>query len=161
MTEAILKMQPSKEIPGFPWLNAGEVRNLPASALASNILCRRHNSMLAVFDQCGFGVYSALATRIWKEERQPIKHRTSGHDFERWLLQRLCAGHYSKSFMKLRQSISHFKLDVRLVLEAFYENKWQSGAGLYITPSKPEFVGEGTEHAPSATPSEKKSLGVA
>lgn len=158
MTEAILKTLPSQITSGFPWLKAP--KDLPPSALRSNILCKRHNSMLSMFDECGLSVHNALVARILREKPARRKLVVSGHDFERWLLQRLCAVVYSESAARGGKRLQDYTIDIEAVIKAMFQNQWGPAAGLYVTRSRPEFVREGVEQAPILDPERHEIIGT-
>lgn len=57
-------------------------------AKTAKVLCRRHNSMLHSFDDTGKRVFDAIMGTGSRTAE------VNGHDFERFLLQRLCARHF-------------------------------------------------------------------
>jgi hypothetical protein len=68
---------------------------LPVNALASNILCRNHNSALSGLDALGLRfVDTAMATardmRTRRRRRPPQVYLFNGEDLERWMLKCLC-----------------------------------------------------------------------
>lgn len=74
-------------IQGFPWQGEGW-RKVSVDPLASNILCRRHNSDLSALDDIGEKFVDHLE-RIGSEYtawRPSWFWVLNGHDLERWLL---------------------------------------------------------------------------
>ncbi len=86
-------------VQGFPWQGDGW-KKLPISALASNILCKRHNSDLSALDAVGEKLVDHLE-RVEHEfqagDRRPWIWVLNGHDVERWLLKTLAGLLLSKS----------------------------------------------------------------
>jgi hypothetical protein len=82
-------------IGGLAWMSEQERRVLPASALASNVLCRNHNSALAALDALAGRLVSTMAAiardmAALRRRRPPALYLFNGHDIERWMLKCLC-----------------------------------------------------------------------
>jgi hypothetical protein len=83
------------DIGGLAWLADGERRVLPSSALASNVLCRNHNSALSGLDAFALRLVGAIVA-IWRDmttrrrRRPPALYLFNGEDLERWMLKCLC-----------------------------------------------------------------------
>lgn len=82
-------------IGGLTWMPDEERRILPVSALASNVLCRNHNSALSGLDAYAARFVSVviaiardMATR--RRRRPPAVYLFNGQDLERWMLKCLC-----------------------------------------------------------------------
>lgn len=76
-------------VSGLPWLN-GQEKVLPPDALASKILCERHNSALSPLDAMAVHLFQAFDEEGVAGSGQQLLHLFSGHDLERWLLKMLC-----------------------------------------------------------------------
>lgn len=66
-SEAVLKeidQGDGVEVSGMSWLPPGAIRALPPSALASRVLCRRHNSYLSPNDKMAARAFSAIGAAI-------------------------------------------------------------------------------------------------
>jgi hypothetical protein len=79
-------------VEGFPWLRGATA--LPPNALASKVLCKRHNEALSPLDSVALRFYRRLST-AHEHLRHPRGRRDkvylfNGPDFERWLLKVLC-----------------------------------------------------------------------
>lgn len=80
-------------VSGFPWLRAP--KDLPPRALASNILCKRHNERLSGLDSVALRFYRHLSgLRQYmiggRGGRTDKVLLFSGNDLERWMLKVLC-----------------------------------------------------------------------
>ncbi len=80
-------------VEGFPWLDAP--KPLPPNAIASKILCERHNEGLSPLDTCALRFFQCLMAmpeqlRTPKGKRDQI-YMFSGPDLERWTI-KLLAG---------------------------------------------------------------------
>jgi len=63
---------------------------LPPDALASRILCGRHNSVLSELDGLAVRLFRAFDEQDARDSGQQLLFLFSGHDLERWLLKVLC-----------------------------------------------------------------------
>ncbi|MHB1344031.1 MAG: hypothetical protein ACYCX3_06695 [Thermoleophilia bacterium] len=77
-------------VSGFPWQAAGEVQVLTPNALASKILCDRHNSALSALDATARSLFRAFDDEQAIGSGRQLMFLFSGHDLERWLLKVLC-----------------------------------------------------------------------
>jgi len=83
------------ELRGFAWMPDEELHAIPISRLASNILCRDHNSALSGLDVVGKRWVAHLAA-VNADINSVVKPRPAtfllinGHDLERWILKMLC-----------------------------------------------------------------------
>jgi hypothetical protein len=76
---------------GLQWQPEGEMQPLSPNALASKVLCERHNSALSPIDVAGTAFFKVLndANRVLAGEVVPDLTKTillNGHDLERWYL---------------------------------------------------------------------------
>ncbi len=84
----------SLQVGGLSWLRDGE-KKIPPRALASKILCQRHNSALAPLDDIAVSLFEAFDEGDVSGGEQKLLHLFSGHDLERWLLKVLCGTAFS------------------------------------------------------------------
>lgn len=85
----------SIDLGGLSWLGDGERKQLPITAVASNVLCTTHNSELAPLDavagrfvQALQDIHTDMKTR--RRRRPPTVESFDGELLERWLLKCLC-----------------------------------------------------------------------
>lgn len=145
MTRRILELTDGPSA-GYRWLK-GQTKDLPPDALASNVLCRSHNSRLSQIDEVGIAVFSAMRACALGEPG-PTHLIVNGHDFERWLVQRAAAVMYSGNAV-----FRGFKIDLGNVAQpevrdALVEGVWPTGGGLCLTDAAPAAKLDGTEMAP-------------
>lgn len=107
-------------------------KSIPISGWVSNVLCTRHNSDLAAIDNTGIALFRATMQALLRKDDAPTEIWLSGHDLERYLLQRLCAQHFGGVTSQNRVKSDHV-LDRGLVERALVINQWPAGAGLYVT----------------------------
>lgn len=94
VTEALLEaLGDSATVSGFPWMESGDWQPLVPKAMASKILCERHNSVLSPLDAEAAKLFVALLAadehvRVGKPFPGPFAY-VSGEAFERWLLKTL------------------------------------------------------------------------
>lgn len=116
-------------VSGFPWLE-GKAKVLPPAALASHILCARHNAALSTLD--------AIAVRLFRSFDQTgavgsgdqFLYFFSGHDIERWLLKILCGLAFSKNLAldgEVDPAIPKHVIDILFGHAEFSEHQ-----GLYV-----------------------------
>jgi hypothetical protein len=77
-------------VSGFRWLEAGQETMLPPNALASRILCDRHNSALSCVDEIAVNVFGAFNEKGAARSGRQLLYLFSGNDLERWILKILC-----------------------------------------------------------------------
>lgn len=79
-------------VQGFPWLKSP--RRLSPNALASRILCQRHNGALSPLDAIALRFYrranSAREHLLAPRGRRDKVYLFNGNDLERWMLKVLC-----------------------------------------------------------------------
>jgi len=84
------------KIEGVRWLDKGEERRLSPDALASKMLCNRHNSALSTIDAQALRLFNAMVQlneELGEGSAQRQRERVwlfNGHDIERWMLKVLC-----------------------------------------------------------------------
>jgi hypothetical protein len=74
---------------GLAWLK-GKEKALPPGALASRVLCERHNAALSPLDAMAVRLFQAFDEGGANGSGQRLLYLFSGHDLERWLLKILC-----------------------------------------------------------------------
>ncbi len=120
-------------VSGLPWLG-DQKAIIPPSALASNILCERHNNSLSGLDAITLRLFNSLDESNAKHRKDKILFLFNGHDIERWLLKTLCGLIASKSIKfsdDINPEISKEWLEVLYGLSEFSD-----GEGLYICKSE-------------------------
>lgn len=150
MSESILNLmnngRPTR-VRGYPFAS-GPIYLSPA-AQVSKVLCTFHNSDLSPLDEVGRAVYQAI-NDAWHRQG-PQKIRVSGHDLERFFLQRLCAQHFG-GVTALNGEHPHHTLDTGMVENMLIHNRWPAKAGPYIARPHviPDFEAQypGYEFAP-------------
>ena len=75
---------------GFPWQGEREEETLPPAALASHILCTRHNGALSLLDTIAVRLFRAFDDEGASDSDDQDLYLFSGHDVERLLLKILC-----------------------------------------------------------------------
>jgi hypothetical protein len=88
-------------VQNFPWQKPGG-QMLPVTALASNILCKQHNSDLSGVDDVAGRLFDRIERMNAEYSAEPPVSTTwlwaaNGGDVERWLLKTLCGVLVSKS----------------------------------------------------------------
>jgi hypothetical protein len=121
------------KVAGLPWLGEKE-RILSSDALASRILCERHNSALSGLDAIAVSLFEAFDEQNAVGSGKQLLHVFNGHDLERWLLKILCAEACSKSFPiegNLDLSIPKYWLEI-----LFGQTGFPNHQGLYVCRSR-------------------------
>jgi hypothetical protein len=123
----------SAETSGFQWLNGNEV-SLPADALASKILCERHNSALSPLDAATGHLFGTLRNidAALADDAPPSTTETyvvNGPDIQRWLLK--CLIGLTSSGSVQPPALREHDYCVRIL---FGEATWKPGWGLYLSP---------------------------
>jgi hypothetical protein len=96
ITEAVLKIIQKGDairLSGTHWLSPEEERKLPLKALATKILCERHNQALSGLDEFAVKFFRFLIG----EESKPNTFTVNGDDLERWMLKVLCGFIFSRN----------------------------------------------------------------
>ena len=118
---------------GFPWLE-GKDKILPPSALASRILCERHNASLSPLDAMAVRLFRAFDEEGAGASGRRVLHLFSGHDLERWLLKILCGVAYSKAFpLETEADLSIPKQWLEIL---FGSSEFTNEQGLYVCISR-------------------------
>jgi hypothetical protein len=98
---------------GLPWVK-GKEQVLPPSALASRVLCKRHNSALSELDTIAVRLFQAFDEEGAVGSGQQLIYFFSGHDLERLLLKILCGITCSKN-ISLEVPIASARASLRLL----------------------------------------------
>jgi hypothetical protein len=120
-------------VSGLPWVK-GQERIVPPNALASRMLCNRHNSALSTLDAIAVRLFQAFDEGRAAGSGQQLIHLFSGHDLERWLLKILCGVVSSKSVSvdgEVNLSIPEYWLRI-----LFGEAEFPGEQGLYVCKSR-------------------------
>jgi hypothetical protein len=125
---------------GVPWLAASEAKDFPITALASNILCKRHNEAFSKLDEMAERFFSAISSihkNVLSKTKSPW-YLFSGEELELWLLKTaigmFSSGTVAKDQSKLinTQSINDDCYDI------LSSGKFRLPCGLYVEALPPE-----------------------
>jgi len=120
-------------VSGLPWLN-GKEKVLPPNALASKILCERHNSALSPLDGMAVHLFRAFDEEGIAGSGQQLLYLFSGHDLERWLLKMLCGIASSGSLPT--DNDCDFSIPRMWLNVLFGHAEFTRGRGLYVCVDK-------------------------
>ena len=120
-------------IKGLTWPNNLEDK-FPPNALASKILCERHNGSLSKLDKIAIGIFTAFDESNTTDSNQQLLHLFSGHDIERWLLKILCGMAYSKNLPTNPNIITTIPYEWLQILFGYEE--FSNEKGLYVCKTK-------------------------
>lgn len=132
---------------GASWSPDGE-RNLPASALVANILCRDHNAQLSELDQAAIDAWELcddleqmreLRSRRPNSRWSLRQYTIDGIKFQRWCFKLMTNLLFSGNY---RAAPSGWRPDVRLVRRIFGIEPFDEGCGIGALAS----VGERVEN---------------
>ncbi|MBN1517147.1 hypothetical protein JXA32_11350 [Candidatus Sumerlaeota bacterium] len=127
------------KVVGFPWIK-GKEQVLSPNALASKMLCGRHNSALSKLDDISIRLFQAFDEEGKAGSGRQLIYLFSGHDLERWLLKILCGIAHSKNIvLKTEADLSIPEYWLRIL---FGEEEFPDGQGLYVCISR-EHIMEG------------------
>ena len=120
-------------VKGFPWASSQFVRISP-NALASKILCDRHNSVLSPLDSIADQLFRAFDERDVVGDGRSLLCIFNGNDIERWLLKILCG------LVTSRVIAPEFLADLSIpdywLRVLFMGAQLPDGQGLYVCKSK-------------------------
>jgi hypothetical protein len=123
---------------GMPWQAAGTEKSLPPAALASKILCGRHNQALSPLDaEAGrlFRTIGAFDKGFNEKPATDAMAMFSGEDIERWMLKTVCgivaSRHVAGGRIVRNGIVSAAWVDV-----LFGKRPWQTPLGMYAAPEK-------------------------
>lgn len=80
------------QVGGFPWQSPDQLQEVSPSALASKVLCERHNNSLSPLDSVGgsfFRAFHQIHNDFHSNPTPRQYYLFNGHDVERWLLKTL------------------------------------------------------------------------
>ena len=136
ISHSVLKVLAEKqvEISGAPWQNPGEKKMLGFSALITNALCRRHNSLLAPIDTAGAKLFEAIQKCGTTDAGPGLRFLLSGHDVERWMLRTLAVFGVSGNFAVDGAVIDQDFIGRLRVIDLLEDVKrWGKPVGFYLT----------------------------
>ena len=127
---------PTVLVDGVPWLAVGERREMPITALESNILCARHNAAFSDLDaEAGLFVKKIKEIRTTNGEFLSQKSSLtifSGEALEIWALKVAFGLFYAKYAAQNRQHLlARHTIDHSLMDQAL-RAEWQPHCGLYL-----------------------------
>lgn len=117
-------------VSGFRWQEAAKIDKLPPNALASKILCSRHNSALSVIDDVAIRLFSSFNEAGALGSGKKCMYLFSGIDVERWLLKILCG--LLSARMINAEGIDNFELPKQWLDILFGFQTFLYGQGLYV-----------------------------
>jgi hypothetical protein len=136
ISHSVLKVLAEKqvELSGTPWLKPGEKKMLPFSALTTNCLCTRHNSLLSPIDAVGAALFEAIQKCGTTDTGPGLLFLLSGHDVERWMLRSLAIFGVSGNFAIDGAVIDQNFVDRLRIVELLEDPKeWKKPLGFYLT----------------------------
>lgn len=136
VSESLLERLNAEEaltVKGLSW-TGNESKKISPRALASKVLCDRHNSALAPLDAIALQIFQAFDERGAIGSGKKVLHLFSGYDLERWLLKILCGLATSNALILDRPadlSIPEYWLKI-----LFAGMRFPDDQGLYVCRSK-------------------------
>ncbi|GEM_PF-483389 len=134
-SESVLKLLGKKiRLTGTPWL-AGREKLLPLDAIASRILCKRHNEMLSPLDEEAGRFFSALESMKSDNFEDPsfrFYSLFSGEAIERWLLKVTVGVTYSGSAGRSGGTKIEWRPSLRELEMLFLGRSMPPRCGLYF-----------------------------
>ncbi len=126
--------RPQLQVSGLPWMGPGETVNLTPNALASKVLCVRHNGMLSKLDDEALRFFLAIRELRYPPQRRRHLVLFAGNDIERWMLKTMLG--------TLAAGLAQFQQRRKIEIGAFgehlprlllYPGEWKPalGQGLY------------------------------
>lgn len=120
-------------VSGLAWLD--EAKLLSTNALASKVLCKRHNEALSPLDTHITGVYDAL--KNWRDGQNVGEHSFDGEDIERWAIKLMLGFVMSGSAGYGGLRVRTRSVPIQYVRVLFGESQIVAGAGLFVAPHPP------------------------
>lgn len=120
-------------VSGLRWQDDGQSKHLKPNALASKILCDRHNSALSPLDAIAVNLFQAVNEENMSGTGRQLLFLFSGSDIERWMLKILCGFAYSGNLLLENEvdiSVPKAWLDI-----LFGYMDFAAGQGLYVCRS--------------------------
>jgi hypothetical protein len=116
-------------VSGFRWQPDDNKKPISPKALASRMLCERHNSSLSRVDDIAVRLFQAMDEKDAAHGGRFL-YLFSGHDIERWLLKILCGLMRSKSLSFAKEIDASIPPEWLRVL--FGQRDFLDGCGLYV-----------------------------
>jgi hypothetical protein len=129
-------------ISGFPWLSAGEERDVSPKGMSARVLCGRHNNALSPLDAEAGRFFETLAQflrEMTTGERQTTWGLFSGHDLERWFVKVFYGGMAAGVWSDLVHA-PNWTAPVAGLSALFCRGPWSRRTGLYIPMHQPIFI---------------------
>ena len=166
VSEAILARFEQLSVSGMPWQNQGEVQNLPANALAANVLCERHNGALSPIDSMGLRAFEAFLSAADYAVHQRHSGRAahfliSGEALELWMF-KLMAGIHFGGIAKAdgRVSRDNHAFPLEATMQALTTSELPKNAGLIVTQNSGLVRPKQISVAPLITTQDSQIIGV-
>ncbi len=128
-------------VSGLPRQPVGEVKLLTPQALASKILCKRHNESLSPLDALGkrfFGSFPHISPSQTSADEQ--LRLFQGHDLERWMLKTMCGAICSRYVAGPAMPPPEWQPSVELLKVLLLGAPLVSPAGLYFRANTGETI---------------------
>ena len=117
-------------VSGLRWQQEGQQKVLSPNALASKILCDRHNSALSSLDAIAVRLFGAFNEEGASGSGRQLLYLFSGADLERWLLKILCGLVYSRSLAI--ENATEVAIPKQWLEILFGNADFLEGQGLYV-----------------------------
>jgi len=146
ISEAVLKQFDGLWIEGAPWLKKGEQKNYTTKALASKILCERHNSALSSLDEIAKMSFSNLREANAYATKKTLSKKTKyfivdGHGLELWALKTMLGLYNAKIFQSENRRISSdYDFNYKKIYKSFLAGRFEPPLGLHIGTEVGKFV---------------------
>ena len=135
VSESVLELLgDAHRISNASWLQPSKQSNpLPAQALGSRILCKRHNEMLSPLDDSARIFFGELLLALSDAPKPASNHRVSvdGDTLEKWVLKACCGAIASGNLVEGGLQLVR-KPPVRWLEILFSEAPWPEGTGLHV-----------------------------
>jgi len=125
-----LNLDDGLRVSGLSWQAPDETHRIAPAALATRMLCRRHNSALSVLDSVAMRIFQSLDERGASGSGTQQLSLFNGHDLERWLLKVLCGLAFSGNARFEREVDT--AISVKWLLTLFGQRDFEAGHGLYV-----------------------------
>jgi len=139
ISKSILELLgPDHEISNASWLAPGaRSKTLPLSALASRILCKRHNEMLSDLDNRATVFFEQL---LWAFQDTLValpyrKVAVDGDALELWVL-KACCGSFASGELFVHGEKAEYSIPLAWLRILFQGAPWACNTGLYIRLAK-------------------------
>jgi hypothetical protein len=138
ISAAILKQFPTFKVSGLPFLPDGEMKELPINALASNILCTRHNTALSPIDDLASHAFrcfveAPLFATSRRSPGRPAYYLASGAALEIWMVKTLAGVFHARIAAAGRQPLKDFRrLPEQTIINALSTGVLPTNSGLFF-----------------------------